>query len=105
MELVSVDTSANVCTCVRRSLDNQLCIQVILDLASSASQVALSVSLERDSHRAPPRERVISFSIPQLVPPPWARHHQDQNCHLSHHLDDGCFPLQTMMVVPSQLSA
>ena len=67
---ISVDISANVCSCVRRNLDNQLCIRVIPDMANSASRVALSVSLERDSHRAPPLERVISLSVPQLVPPP-----------------------------------
>ena len=66
---VSVDISANVCGCVRRSLDNQLCVLVILDLANSASRVALSVSLERDSHRAPPLERVISLSVPQTITP------------------------------------
>ena len=95
---VSVDMSANVCSCVRRSLDNQLCIREIPDLANNASRVAVSVSLERDSHRAPPLERVISLSVPQLVPPPKARHHQVQNRQPVPHLDDGCIPLQPMMV-------
>ena len=67
---VSVDISANACSCVRRSLDNQLCIREIPDLANNASRVALSVSWERDTHRAPPLERVISLSVPQLVPLP-----------------------------------
>ena len=98
---VSVDISANVCSCDRRSLDNQLCIRVIPDLANSASRVALSVSSERDSHPAPPLECVISLSVPQLVPPPQEYHRQDQNCQLSVHLDNGCFPRQTMMAVPS----
>ena len=53
---VSVDISANACSCVRRSLDNQLCIREIPDLANNASRVALSVSLERDCHRAHPLE-------------------------------------------------
>ena len=69
-----------------------------------ASRVAFSVSVERDSHRVPPLERVMSLAVPQLVPPPEARHHQKQNCQLSH-MDDGSFPLQPMMVVPSLLSA
>ena len=54
-------------------------------LGQQASRVALSVSLERDSHRVPPLERVISLAVPHLVPPPEARHHQKQNCQLSPH--------------------
>ena len=67
---VAVNITANVNSCVRRSLDDQLCIRVIPDLANSASRVALSVSWERDFRRDPPLERVISLSVPQLVPPP-----------------------------------
>ena len=97
-QYVSFDTSANDYSCVRRSLDNQLCIREIPDLANSASRVAPSVSLERDSHRAPPLERVTSLSVPPLVPPPQAHHRQDQNCQLSPlgywllctAADDGC---------------
>ena len=97
---VSVDISSSVCSCVHRSLDIRPCIRVISDLASSASRVALSASLERDFHHAPPPERVTSLSVPPFVPPPQAHHRQDHNCQLSLHLDDGCFPVQPMMVVP-----
>ena len=48
----------------------QLCILVIPDLASSASRVVLSVSLERDFHHALPPEHVTSLSVLLIVPPP-----------------------------------
>ena len=63
----------NKCLHLRPSQPGQLCILVFLDLASSASRVVLSVSLERDFHHALPPEHVTSstgttFSGPKLPP-------------------------------------
>ena len=50
--------------------DTELCILVIPYLASSASRVVLSVSLERDFLHVLPPEHVTSLSVLQTVPPP-----------------------------------
>ena len=67
---VSVDISTSVYSCGRRSLDIQLCILASPDLASNASRVVLSVSLERDFRHAPPPKHVTSSSVLQIVPSP-----------------------------------
>ena len=101
---VSVGISTSASSCVHRSPDTQLCTLVIPDLASSASRVVLFVSLDQDfsSCSSTGARDFVVGSTACAVPPPWAPHVQDQNCQLSSHLDDGCFPLQPMMFVPTR---
>ena len=84
--------STSDCTCDRRSLDAQLCILVIPDLASSASRVVLSVSLERVFHHG---LRLKHLSMGTTLPGP-------KLSTLSLLFAVGCLP---MMVVPSRPSA